>query len=138
MKHGIKTIRAGRNEEASSKFTLISQYMDINFSLRRKELVENEPSVKDTLQRWPAFFLESQVINTHLLFLLFLSFHRLLLSSTTLNQKPHARIPLDKHTSCFLEIFESKKGTAGKKFLLKIKSAVSCFLNSTVSPFVNF
>lgn len=45
--------------------TLIAQYMDITFSLRRKELVEKEPSVKETLQRWPALFRESQVIKTH-------------------------------------------------------------------------
>ncbi len=45
--------------------TLIAQYMDTTFSLRRKELVEKEPSVKETLQRWPALFRESQVIKTH-------------------------------------------------------------------------
>lgn len=45
--------------------TLIAQYMDKTFSLRRKELVEKEPSVKETLQRWPALFRESQVIKTH-------------------------------------------------------------------------
>lgn len=45
--------------------TLLAQNMDISFSLRRKELVEKEPSVKETLQGWPALFRESQVIKTH-------------------------------------------------------------------------
>lgn len=41
--------------------TLISQHMDSTFSLRRKEIVEKEPPVKETLQRWPSLFTERQV-----------------------------------------------------------------------------
>ncbi|XDV27598.1 hypothetical protein PO909_031102 [Leuciscus waleckii] len=81
--------------------TLIAQYMDITFSLRRKELVEKEPSVKETLQRWPALFRESQIIA---------EFNRI----TSKNLKQEFFSALDKHTSRFLEVFESKKGTTGK------------------------
>lgn len=41
---------------------LISKNMDYTFALRRKELVNTEPPVKDTIERWPALFTESQVI----------------------------------------------------------------------------
>lgn len=43
--------------------TLISQNMDSTFSLRRKEIVEIESPVKETLQRWPSLFTERQVSN---------------------------------------------------------------------------
>ncbi|XP_059366263.1 sterile alpha motif domain-containing protein 3-like [Carassius carassius] len=93
--------------------SLIAQYMDITFSLRRKELVEKEPTVKETLQRWPALFRESQIIA---------EFNRI----TSKNLKQEFFSALDEHTSRFLEVFESKKGTAGKKlseFLMQMKSA---------------
>ncbi|GAA6083425.1 sterile alpha motif domain-containing protein 3-like isoform X1 [Tachysurus ichikawai] len=92
---------------------LIAQYMDTTFSPRRKELVEKEPSVKETLERWPALFRESQIIA---------EFNRI----TSKNLKQEFCSALDTHTSRFLEVFESKKGTAGKKrseYLMQMKSA---------------
>lgn len=41
---------------------LITKNMDSTFVLRRKELVNLEPPVKDTMERWPALFTEGQVI----------------------------------------------------------------------------
>ena len=41
---------------------LISKNMDSTFALRRKELVNLEPPVKDAIERWPALFTEGQVI----------------------------------------------------------------------------
>ena len=41
--------------------TFIKQMMDQTFSLRRKEIVEEQPSVKRMIERWPALFTESQV-----------------------------------------------------------------------------
>lgn len=41
--------------------TLVSQKMDQTFPLRRKEIVETEPLVKTTLERWPALFTEREV-----------------------------------------------------------------------------
>lgn len=35
--------------------------MDQTFSLRRKEIVEEQPPVKRMMERWPALFTESQV-----------------------------------------------------------------------------
>ncbi|KAM9318835.1 uncharacterized protein KZ484_023145 isoform 2-T2 [Pholidichthys leucotaenia] len=39
---------------------LITKIMDSTFALRRQELVNLEPPVKDTMERWPALFTESQ------------------------------------------------------------------------------
>ncbi len=41
--------------------SLIAKNMNSTFALRRKELIEMEPGVKDTVERWPALFTESQV-----------------------------------------------------------------------------
>lgn len=41
--------------------SLIAKNMNSTFALRRKELIEREPGVKDTVERWPALFTESQV-----------------------------------------------------------------------------
>ncbi|XP_039856455.1 uncharacterized protein LOC120714349 isoform X1 [Simochromis diagramma] len=40
---------------------LITQKMDITFSLRRKEVVEMQPLVKEMQLRWPALFLKEQI-----------------------------------------------------------------------------
>ena len=40
---------------------LVSQRMNQTFSLRRKEIVEEQPPVKRMLQRWPALFRKQQV-----------------------------------------------------------------------------
>ncbi|KAK7895675.1 hypothetical protein WMY93_021000 [Mugilogobius chulae] len=40
---------------------LIRQKMELTFSLRRKEIVEMQPLVKEVQQRWPALFSEQQV-----------------------------------------------------------------------------
>lgn len=42
---------------------LIAQNMNSTFASRRKELIEREPAVKDSVERWPALFTESQVRN---------------------------------------------------------------------------
>ncbi|KAL1269169.1 hypothetical protein QQF64_031458 [Cirrhinus molitorella] len=91
--------------------TLISQHMDSTFSLRRKEIVEKEPPVKETLQRWPSLFTERQINS---------EFNRI----TSKNLKQEFFSALDQHASRFLDIFESKKGAVGKRlseFLQQIK-----------------
>ncbi|XP_055088529.1 uncharacterized protein LOC129457435 [Periophthalmus magnuspinnatus] len=40
---------------------LIRQKMDLTFSLRRKEIVEMQPLVKEVQERWPALFLKEQI-----------------------------------------------------------------------------
>ncbi len=41
--------------------SLIAKNMNSTFALRRKELIEMEPGMNDTVERWPALFTESQV-----------------------------------------------------------------------------
>uniref|UniRef100_A0A9J8BKM6 Uncharacterized protein n=1 Tax=Cyprinus carpio carpio TaxID=630221 RepID=A0A9J8BKM6_CYPCA len=40
---------------------VVDSRMDLTFSLRRKEIVDEEPLVADVLKHWPALFLEGQV-----------------------------------------------------------------------------
>ncbi|XP_057182127.1 uncharacterized protein LOC130549013 [Triplophysa rosa] len=39
----------------------VDSKMELTFSLRRKEIVEEEPLVADILKQWPALFLEDQI-----------------------------------------------------------------------------
>ncbi|XP_041832751.1 uncharacterized protein LOC121634278 isoform X2 [Melanotaenia boesemani] len=81
---------------------VISQKMDSTYALRRQEVVNLEPPVKDTLERWPALFTESQIVA---------EFLRL----SSKNLKIEFFKELDKYTPRFLEIFKSKGGRVGKK-----------------------
>ncbi|XP_073668726.1 uncharacterized protein [Paramisgurnus dabryanus] len=81
--------------------TLISKIMDSTYALRRQELVNSEPPVKDTIERWPALFTESQVMA---------EFCRL----TSKNLKIEFFKELDKYTPRCLDIFKSKGGRAGQ------------------------
>lgn len=49
-------------KKARSSMVVISEKMELTFSLRRKEVVEDQPMVVDVQQRWPALFLQEQVI----------------------------------------------------------------------------
>ncbi len=40
---------------------IVDSKMELTFSLRRKEIVDEEPLVADVLKQWPALFLEDQV-----------------------------------------------------------------------------
>lgn len=48
-------------KKRDKNMALITQKMDITFSLRRKEVVEMQPLVKEMQLRWPALFLKEQV-----------------------------------------------------------------------------
>uniref|UniRef100_A0AAZ1XX59 Uncharacterized protein n=1 Tax=Oreochromis aureus TaxID=47969 RepID=A0AAZ1XX59_OREAU len=47
-------------KKRDKNMALITQKMDITFSLRRKEVVEMQPLVKEMQLRWPALFLKEQ------------------------------------------------------------------------------
>ncbi|XP_051802174.1 sterile alpha motif domain-containing protein 3-like isoform X1 [Acanthochromis polyacanthus] len=81
---------------------LITKNMDSTFALRRQELVNLEPPVKDTMERWPALFTECQILE---------EFCRL--SSKNLNTEFFKE--LDKYTPRFFEIFKTKGGSVGQK-----------------------
>lgn len=46
----------------------VKKMMGLTFSLRRKEIVEQQPPVKTMMDRWPALFTESQVCSLHCIF----------------------------------------------------------------------
>ncbi|XP_063336328.1 uncharacterized protein LOC134631700 [Pelmatolapia mariae] len=48
-------------KKRDKNMALITQKMDITFSLRRKEVVETQPLVKEMQLRWPALFLKEQI-----------------------------------------------------------------------------
>ncbi|XP_026003469.1 uncharacterized protein LOC113009410 [Astatotilapia calliptera] len=48
-------------KKRDKNMALITQKMDITFSLRRKEVVEMQPLVKEMQLRWPALFLKEQI-----------------------------------------------------------------------------
>ncbi|XP_056606334.1 uncharacterized protein LOC130424571 [Triplophysa dalaica] len=81
---------------------LIAQNMNSTFALRRKELIEREPAVKDTVERWPALFTESQVLA---------EFSRI----SGKNLQSEFFQELDRFLQRFLEIFKAKGGDVGCK-----------------------
>lgn len=62
-------------EKNDRNLQLIQKLMEMTFALRRQEIVQENPLVKDFLQKWPALRIESQVKKTHLTVLLSAPLH---------------------------------------------------------------
>lgn len=110
----------------------VKKMMDQTFSLRRKEIVEEQPPVKRMIERWPVLFTESQVWPTYtaaygttpqiiiifnvLMFCfvffakVFAEFYRL----ASKNLKKDFYEALDHHTARLIELFRCRKGTVGQ------------------------
>ncbi|XP_040907990.1 uncharacterized protein LOC121191012 [Toxotes jaculatrix] len=82
--------------------SLVSRMMEETFSLRRREIVTQEPAVQSVIERWPALFTERQV---------FAEFNRI----ASKNLEGNFYEALDQHTPRFMDLFKSKKGTVGQK-----------------------
>ncbi|XP_041823986.1 uncharacterized protein LOC121628743 isoform X2 [Melanotaenia boesemani] len=95
-----RQIMENEMKKRSPNLLYVNQLMSQTFSLRRKEIVEEQPSVKQMLERWPALFRKQQV---------FAEFTRV--ANRDLEQDFFES--LDRHTPRFLEIFKSKKGIIG-------------------------
>ncbi|KAL6462559.1 hypothetical protein MHYP_G00289810 [Metynnis hypsauchen] len=76
---------------------LISEKMDLTFSLRRKEIVQLEPMVLEIQERWPALFLEEQICE---------EFCRI----TTKDLIGNFRAALDKYAPRLLKLYRARKG----------------------------
>lgn len=50
----------------------ISEKMDLTFSLRRNEVVQEQPVIVEVQERWPALFYQEQVMITFFFFFAFL------------------------------------------------------------------
>ncbi|XP_036004676.1 sterile alpha motif domain-containing protein 3-like [Fundulus heteroclitus] len=100
----LESVRRRLESEAKKRIpdsADLKKMMDQTFSLRRKEIVEEQPSVKGMMERWPALFTESQV---------FAEFYRV----ASKNLKKDFYEALDHHTTRLMDLFKSKKGVVGQ------------------------
>lgn len=88
--------------------TVIKAKMDQTFPIRRREIVNSAPPVKDVKAHWPALFTEKQV-NAE--------FNRI----TTTNLEGDFLEALDRYTPQLIKIFRSKKGSAGDKLRMIVQ-----------------
>ncbi|KAK7901844.1 hypothetical protein WMY93_018613 [Mugilogobius chulae] len=87
-------------------WTLVDKMMDNTYSLRRKEIVKDEPLVAHVQERWPALFFVRQIE---------LEFTRL----TSMKLRESFLAGLDQYLDCFLELFKTKSGIPGLSSLLR-------------------
>ncbi|XP_073712383.1 uncharacterized protein [Misgurnus anguillicaudatus] len=82
--------------------TLISQKMNLTFSLRRQEVVEVGPMVSEMLERWPALFLSNEIGY---------EFKRI----TNVDLLDKFRLSLHQHTPQLLKLYRARQGAFGKE-----------------------
>ncbi|XP_065814227.1 uncharacterized protein [Labrus bergylta] len=80
---------------------LIAKLMQTTFSLRRKEVINDDLPVGEILERWPALKMESQICA---------AFHRI----TNINLKNHFYSELDRHVPRLQSLFRKKAARTGK------------------------
>ncbi|XP_065814376.1 uncharacterized protein [Labrus bergylta] len=80
---------------------LIAKLMQTTFSLRRKEVINDDLPVGEILVRWPALKMESQICA---------AFHRI----TNINLKNHFYSELDRHVPRLQSLFRKKAARTGK------------------------
>ncbi|KAM6978686.1 sterile alpha motif domain-containing protein 3-like isoform 2-T2 [Tautogolabrus adspersus] len=80
---------------------LIAKLMQTTFSLRRKEVINDDLPVGEILERWPALKMESQICA---------EFHRI----TNINLKNHFYAELDRHVPRLQSLFRKKAARTGK------------------------
>lgn len=61
---GERSATVNEMKKRSKDTTFIRQKMDLTFSLRRKEIVDQQPLVSEIQERWPALFSEEQLIKS--------------------------------------------------------------------------
>ncbi|XP_049428835.1 uncharacterized protein LOC125886568 isoform X3 [Epinephelus fuscoguttatus] len=87
--------RADRNLQS------IEKLMQTTFALRRQEIVQGDPLVKDFLERWPALQVQSQVCA---------EFHRI----TNVNLRNQFYSELDRHIPQLIELYRQKAARTGR------------------------
>uniref|UniRef100_A0AAY4CW59 Uncharacterized protein n=1 Tax=Denticeps clupeoides TaxID=299321 RepID=A0AAY4CW59_9TELE len=88
-------------EKSEKNLLLIDNLMQMTFSLRRHEIVQENPLLKDFLVKWPALQIESQVCA---------EFHRI--TNTNLRNPFYAE--LDRHTPRLFALYRQKASHTGK------------------------
>ncbi|KAG9267257.1 sterile alpha motif domain-containing protein 3-like [Astyanax mexicanus] len=90
--------RAFMEEEVKKKdmkLSVLNSKMDVTFSLRRKEIVQDQPLVSTVKQRWPGLFIEEQV---------YAEFQRI----NCIDLKSTFLTSLDSHTRGLLKMYRAK------------------------------
>ncbi|XP_056327522.1 uncharacterized protein LOC130240126 [Danio aesculapii] len=103
--HSLEMEKDALKEEMKKKNfsrASIDSKMDLTFSLRRKEIVEEEPPVSDVLKQWPALFLEDQV---------YAEFYRI----TQTNLKSTFFSSLDEYALPMIKLYRSRGGQYGEE-----------------------
>uniref|UniRef100_A0A8C1UMQ8 Uncharacterized protein n=1 Tax=Cyprinus carpio TaxID=7962 RepID=A0A8C1UMQ8_CYPCA len=88
-------------KKARSSMVVISEKMELTFSLRRKEVVEDQPMVVDVQQRWPALFLQEQIAE---------EFFRI----TNKDLLDVFRAAMDRFTPKLLKLYRARKAAFGE------------------------
>ncbi|XDV25460.1 hypothetical protein PO909_029376 [Leuciscus waleckii] len=99
-------------EKSEKNLLLIDNLMQMTFSLRRQEIVQENPLLKDFLVKWPALRIESQVCA---------EFHRI--TNTNLRNQFYAE--LDRHTPQLFALYRQKASHTGKVSEVLIKRTVA-------------
>uniref|UniRef100_A0AAV2J993 Uncharacterized protein n=1 Tax=Knipowitschia caucasica TaxID=637954 RepID=A0AAV2J993_KNICA len=93
-------------KKKSIDWKIVDELMENTYSLRRKEIVQDEPLVADVQKRWPALFFVRQ---------LEYEFARL----TAVNLRETLITGIDKYLDRFLELFRAKRAIPGLSSLLR-------------------
>ncbi|TKS90290.1 hypothetical protein D9C73_024421 [Collichthys lucidus] len=80
---------------------LIEKLMHTTFALRRQHIVQGSPQVREFLENWPAFRMQSQV---------FAEFHRI----TNVNLRNQFYYELDRYTPKLAALYRQKSSRTGK------------------------
>ncbi|XP_076857815.1 sterile alpha motif domain-containing protein 3-like [Brachyhypopomus gauderio] len=88
-------------EKKSPNVNIVNSSMERTFSLRRKEIVEREPSVGLLRDRWPALFLEHQICS---------EFERI----TAVNLRMQFHCALDIYAQKLLKMYRVKRRASGE------------------------
>ncbi|KAL6480784.1 hypothetical protein MHYP_G00118170 [Metynnis hypsauchen] len=106
-------------EEVKKKdmsLSVLNSKMEVTFSLRRKEIVADQPLVSTVKQRWPGLFIEEQV---------YAEFQRI----DCIDLKSTFLTSLDNHTRGFLKMYRAKvnqgRGSDMEVLLEKLDSQVT-------------
>uniref|UniRef100_A0AAZ1XTA1 Uncharacterized protein n=1 Tax=Oreochromis aureus TaxID=47969 RepID=A0AAZ1XTA1_OREAU len=100
-------------EKTEPNKVMIEKLMQTTFALRRHEIVQDSPMVKNFLEKWPALRFDSQVS-------ICAEFHRV----TNINLRNQFYAELDRHTPRLMALYRQKAARTGK-----ISEALRTILN---------
>uniref|UniRef100_A0A8P4KEN1 Uncharacterized protein n=1 Tax=Dicentrarchus labrax TaxID=13489 RepID=A0A8P4KEN1_DICLA len=88
-------------QKSQQNLRLIESLMQMTFALRRQEIIQENPQVKDFLGKWPALWIESQLCA---------EFQRI----TNVNLRNQFYAVLDQHTPGLVALYRQKAAQTGK------------------------